>query len=178
MKSLFQSSCSWSHGFDSSMILVLGYEHACKSFLIIPRNFLPFFPPFPHSLLFFISLFLTGMGRLKQGELEMSAFTFSFFQLGFVHLRHFVCSGELWPKEDQSSSGSCLDHVGWGIMCCSNQSTEIRNGPFCDVSSHGSFGNQQKCSQKCGSGFREKSGNIFYFSGWMPQGWYSGNRKI
>lgn len=34
------------------MVLVLGFEHVCESLLIIPRNFLPFFYLFLHSLLF------------------------------------------------------------------------------------------------------------------------------
>lgn len=90
------------------MVLVLGFEHVCESLLIIPRNFLPFFLPLSPLSLIFINLLLTGMGRLKEGELEMSGFPFSYFQTGFVN---FDCSGELWSKEGQSRAGSCSDHV-------------------------------------------------------------------
>lgn len=48
-------------------------------------------------------------------------------------------------------------------MCCSNQHIEMRNGPFCEISSHGGVGNQEKCGQKCCSGIRKKSGNRFVF---------------
>lgn len=127
-----------------------------------PKKFTSFFFSLsPFSLFFCINLFLTGMGRLKRGELEKSAFTFGYFHAGFGHLRYFVCSGELWPKEDQSGAGSCLDDVGWEIVFCSNQRIETRNGLFSDISSCGGIGNQEKCGQKCSSGIRKKSGDVF-----------------
>lgn len=37
---------------------------------------------------------------------------FGYFHTGFGYLRCVVCSEELWPYEDQSGTGSCLDDVG------------------------------------------------------------------
>lgn len=126
--------------------------------------FLLFFPLSPFSLTF-INLLLTGMGRVKQGELEMSVSIH--FQLLPARFCSFQIFCLLWRAVVQGEAvqfwimfGPCAlrNHVlqQW-------ESTEIRNGPSCDGSSCSGFGNQQKYGQKCGSGFRGKSGNIFLF---------------
>lgn len=115
------------------MILVLGHEHVCESFLIIPRSCLPFFPSFP-IVSYFSSIFsIQAWGGSNQESWRCQhSLSVIFSQVLLISDILFALES---PKKTSPFLDCTLDHVQWGIICCSNETIEIRNGPFCDISS-------------------------------------------